>query len=357
MEAMHAELIGLDRRILVPATEEHPRNMGADLVELADGSLLLAYSRWLGGVDDYDGSKICGMTSTDGGDTWSGPFDMAEPDPDTEAVRMPCFLRLKGGQLACFARYRSSVADTWVGKITCRDEARIADGVSAWSVPVRISPPPPGRHILLNNRALRLTAGPAKGRILLPVASPWPWEEEDARGSDIRSWCLLSDDDGVTWQSGAELAGPRRGLMEPYLAELADGRLRMWMRTQMDCQYESMSTDGGTTWTKAAPGPLVSPESPVAVARDPVSGLLLVIWNHNRVGRHTADRTQLSAALSGDEGESWFARTDLETDSTRSYSYPSVHFIGGRGFVTYYENVDRRISLILRRFVLETRVI
>ena len=144
MEAMHAELIGLDRRILVPATEEHPRNMGADLVELADGSLLLAYSRWLGGVDDYDGSKICGMTSTDGGDTWSGPFDMAEPDPDTEAVRMPCFLRLKGGQLACFARYRSSVADTWVGKITCRDEARIADGVSAWSVPVRISPPPPG---------------------------------------------------------------------------------------------------------------------------------------------------------------------------------------------------------------------
>ena len=142
--------------------------------------------------------------------------------------------------------------------------------------------------------------------------------------------------------------------MEPYLTELSDGRLRMWMRTQMDCQYESVSVDGGATWTEAVPGPLVSPESPLAMARDPASGLLLVVWNHNRVGRHTADRTPLSAALSRDEGESWFARTDLETDATRSYSYPSAHFIGGRSFVTYYENVDRRISLILRRFTLET---
>ena len=354
IERMRPELVGLDRRILVPATETHPRNMGADLVELSNGSLFLAYSCWLGGVDDYDGSQICGMTSADGGDTWSAPFDVSLPDSDTEAVRMPCFLRLAGGQLACFARYRGSVADTWVGEIICRDETRIAEGTSAWTEPMRVSPPPPGRHVLLNNRAVRLAAGPARGRILLPVASPWPWEEEDRRGSDIRSWCLFSDDDGITWRASNQLAGPRRGLMEPYLAELDDGRLRMWVRTQMDCQYESMSVDGGATWAKAVPGPLVSPESPVAVARDPASGLLLVVWNHNRVGRHTTDRTPLSAAFSRDEGESWFATTELETDATRTYSYPSAHFIGGRGFVTYYERVDRWISLVLRCFTLVT---
>ena len=357
-------LDGLTRQVLVPATEAEPRNMGADLVELADGRLFLAYSRWLGGAHDYDGSQICGILSGDGGATWSPPFDIAVPGPEAEAVRMPCFLRLEGSELACFARYRASVADTWLGMIVCRDEARLGtangddprQGPRLWTEPVRVTPPPPGRHILLNNRAVRLQRGPHLGRILLPVASPWPWEEEDARGSDIRSWVLRSDDDGHTWQaSDAMLTGPQRGLMEPYVAELADGRLRMWMRTQMDCQYESVSEDGGVTWSEAAPGPLVSPESPVAVARHGDSGLLMVVWNHSRVGRHTADRTPACVAFSADEGESWFAEQTLdpalgEPSEGHSFSYPSAHFLGDHGFITYYESVEGRISLVLRRF-------
>ena len=45
-DELHPGLVCLDRRILVPATEVHPRNMGANLVEVTDGSLFLAYSRW-----------------------------------------------------------------------------------------------------------------------------------------------------------------------------------------------------------------------------------------------------------------------------------------------------------------------
>jgi hypothetical protein len=357
----------LDRRLLVPATEAEPRNMGADLIELSDGRLLLAYSRWLGGSHDFDDSQISAMISADGGDSWSSPFDLALPQPGVEAVRMPCFVRLAGGELACYARFRASVADTWVGAILCRDETRLgatADddprhGPRLWTEPRRVTPPPPGRHVLLNNRAVTLRHGSRAGRILLPVASPWPWDEADARGSDVRSWVLRSDDDGHTWQaSDSMLAGPKRGLMEPYIVELADGRLRMWMRTQMDCQYESISDDGGATWTDAVPGPLLSPESPVAVARHQASGLLLIVWNHNRVGRHTADRTPICLAFSADEGESWFGEQRLDPESgseadSRSFSYPSLHLFGDRGFVTYYENEDRRIGLALRRFTLK----
>lgn len=363
------ELHDLERHVLVPATEDAPRNMGADLVELTDGRLLLAYSRWLGGTHDYDGSQICGLVSADGGATWSAPFDIAVPGPGVEAVRMPCFVRLAGGELACCARYRASVADAWVGMLICRDEKRLgADentdprrGPRLWTEARRLTPPPPGRHILLNARAVTLRHGPDAGRMLLPVASPWPWDEEDARGSDVRSWVLRSDDGGHSWQaSSSMLAGPQRGLMEPFVIELADGRLRMWLRTQMDCQYESVSDDGGVTWSEAAAGPLVSPESPVAVARHGASGLLMVVWNHNRRGAHTADRTPITVAFSDDEGESWFDEQDLDpapgTDPAgRSFSYPSAHSLGaegGRGFVTYYENDGGRLSLVLRRFVL-----
>jgi len=170
---------------------------------------------------------------------------------------------------------------------------------------------------------------------------------------------LYSDDDGATWQpSESMLSGPERGLMEPYIVELTDGRLRMWMRTQVDCQYESVSEDGGSTWTEAKPGPLVSPESPVAIARHEASGLLVVVWNHNRRGDHTADRTPICVAFSEDDGESWFDEQRLDPNahcenSDCSFSYPSVDFLGDRGFITYYENRDRRISLVLRRFSLQ----
>ena len=300
------ELKNMDRQVVVPDSDSQPRNMGADLVVLSDGRWLMGYSRWLGGAHDDDGSQACALLSNDGGDTWSFPFDIARPPDGVEALRMPNFLRLLDGRLACFLRYRTSHLDTWTAMIICRDQTQLGavdDGTALWTDPVRISPPAPGRHVLLNNHVLRLGHGARAGRILLPLASPWPLDEEDRRGSDIRAWVLYSDDDGVTWQpSDTMLAGPERGLMEPYLMESPEGRVRMWMRTPMSCQYETTSDDGGTTRSPAGPGPVVSPESPVAVARHEASGQLMMVWNHNRRGAHTVDRTPVCMAFSNDEG-------------------------------------------------------
>ena len=357
-------LDGLTREVLIPATETELRNMGADLIELSDGRLLYGVSRWLGGAHDNDGSMVFGIVSEDGGATWSEPFDIIKPNETVNAVRMPNFMRLKDGRLACFCRHRTSMLDTWTGMIVCQDEKGLGtpgSGPHQWTEPKRISPPPPGRHVLLNNRVVRIEKGDNTGRLLLPLASPWPWDEEDWKGTNICTWVLRSDDEGATWHpSESMLAGPARGLMEPYIVELQDGRLRMWMRTQVDTQYESVSDDGGVTWTDAEPGPLVSPESPVAIARHESSGLLAVIWNHNTKGNHPADRTPICIAFSEDDGNTWFGEQTLDPnpslDNTScSFSYPSIDFLGDRCFVTYYENRDRRISLILQKFDLSIK--
>lgn len=357
------ELANLTRQVLTPATETESRNMGADLIELQDGRLLMGISRWLQGSHDNDGSMVFGRISDDAGQTWSEPFDIIRSDDTVDAVRMPNFLRLQDGRLACFCRHRASMLDTWTGMTICLDEAGLGQpgsGPHQWSESRRISPPPPGRHVLLNNRVMRLRHGPHAGRILLPLASPWPWEEEDWKGTDIRTWVLLSDDDGETWRpSNSMLAGPQRGLMEPYFTELQDGRLRMWMRTQMGTQYESVSEDGGNSWSEAVPGVLVSPESPVSVARHEATELLAVVWNHNTNGKHGADRTPICVAFSDDEGVSWFGEHRLDPDTTLSnedcaFSYPGIDFVGDRGFITYYESRERRISLILRTFELRS---
>ena len=85
----------------------------------------------------------------------------------------------------------------------------------------------------------------------------------------------------------------------------------------------------------------------------------MMVWNHNRRGAHTADRTPFCVAFSNDEGGSWSNehRLDPSIDDTgdgRSFSYPSAHFIGDQGIFTYYENSDRQISLVVRRFELAT---
>jgi len=81
------------------------------------------------------------------------------------------FLRLLDGRLACFLRYRTSHLDTWTAMIICRDQTQLGavdDGTALWTDPVRIAPPAPGRHVLLNNHVLRLRHGARAGRILRP---------------------------------------------------------------------------------------------------------------------------------------------------------------------------------------------
>jgi hypothetical protein len=49
-----------------------------------------------------------------------------------------------------------------------------------------------------------------------------PGRRKDRRGSDIRTWVLLSDDDGQNWRpSDSMLEGFKRGLMQPYIVENA----------------------------------------------------------------------------------------------------------------------------------------
>lgn len=334
---------------IVPATDELPRNMGADIIGLQDGRLLLAFSQWLGGTSDHDCSRVMGMLSDDGGRSWGEPFPILAPCDEFESVRMPSMAHLDSGVVLMLVRCRTSLTESWVGMVQLQPA-----GEGAGS-PRRITPPPPGRHIALNNRLVRLSTG----RLLLPLSSPWPWDREDVQGLNIRSWSLLSDDDGASWApSESMLAGSGRGLMEPYVVELRDGRLRMLIRTGLNRQYESLSEDGGRTWSAAVPAPdLLSPESPAAARRDPGTGRLVVVWNHGPVGGHGWDRTPLTVGFSDDEGESWTGFVDLETDPQKAYSYPGLSFIGGRAYVTYYEGVNapsgNRLSLKLCSFVVE----
>ncbi|MBT3602442.1 MAG: exo-alpha-sialidase [Candidatus Latescibacteria bacterium] len=348
------QIVDQQTTVLAPATDEFSRNMGGDIIRLQDGRLFLAYSQWFGGTHDRDSSRVVGQVSQDDGETWGDSFVIAEPNAGRDVVRMPSLIRLGDGRLALFARCHQTMLKKWVIMMICEDESGDLLDASVWTAPQNVTPEGPGGHVLIAQRVIRTQ----QGRIVVPVAAPWPWDREDDKTDDIRTCCMLSDDDGETWRvSQSILAGPKRGFMEPCVLELGGGRLMMLLRTQVSHQYVSYSEDGGDVWTPAvAVDDLVSPESPAALARVPNTDLTMVVWNHNpNDGKHSSNRSPLTVGFSKDEGQTWFGFHNLEAEPDRTWSYPSIQFLDGKAAVIYYDRImlpsgDTRISLKMQKF-------
>lgn len=174
---------------------------------------------------------------------------------------------------------------------------------------------------------------------------------EDEHGPVLQTQVFLSDDDGLSWRRRDVPLGPRHErvwpheavrwqnfAIEPTLAERADGRLWMLLRTSMDRHYESFSDDGGESWSDPAPsafwGTLTMPT--FLRLRD---GRLLLFWCNTtplpEVDRaddpavraeakkgHWEDvftnRDAIHAAVSEDDGAHWIGLRELYLNPLRN---------------------------------------
>ncbi len=341
-------MIGSIVRDFAP-TPVNNRNSEGAFLELSDGSIFFAYSRYgSDGSYDWSSADLYASVSHDGGKTFGEPFCLIKHgDVGADNIMSVTLLRLANGDVGMFYLKK-------LGREFCVPYlVRSSDECRTWSKPVRCIPDD-GYYVLNNDRVIRL----ASGRLLMPTAKMFHVLDPVYDGV----LCIYaSDDDGVTWKKlvddvalPIDIQGVPSSscVMEPGLAQLSDNTVVCRIRTNVERQYECFSRDDGETWTVPQPSRFTSAVSPLSMKKLS-DGRIFTVWNpvplHNGKPQHkngcwTGARTPLAAVVLAPDGSgSADNYSILEEDENSGYSYCAIYetrdhdvllayCAGGRGY-------------------------
>lgn len=162
-------------------------------------------------------------------------------------------------------------------------------------------------------------------------------EEEEAM-TGTSAGVLVSRDSGNTWYTYGNLSDPRTGLIEGTVAQIPDGRLLMYLRSNTGCTFQSISGDRGRTWDTPEPANLPNPNSKLHMVRLQPSGYLAVVFNnHHRSSSCRNCRTHLHIVISKDNGASWrnVATIEDSMETNVRIHYPTMLQVGQKLYVAY----------------------
>lgn len=336
------------------------------LCRLPDGSLVAGMD--LGSAFEALDVRSYASRSTDGGQTWSPPSLMFEPDESQHAVSTSCRLaHVGGGEVVGLAALmdRSRADEGLANPETegfCRTEfalVRSGDGGRTFAAPAAVAPPMDWAAFEVCS-PLFVTRRP--GRWLLPTAI-WPdWAGHDPYGP--KAVAFLSDDAGRSWRKAADVMnrrGERIGFYEQKLATISDHRILAlcWtidLKTKKNlANHFALSSDDGESFGAPMPMPVGGETcTPIAL---PDNRVLCVY-------RRADDKKGLWAHLARIDGNAWrpiadaplwgtnVAAHDTHQDSllaqmsTLKFGCPAVVSLGENEFLTAFWCVEEGISNI-----------
>ena len=259
--------------------------------------------------------------SQDGGRTWQeqGRIKMAWDLPGMISDGGISFLRLQDGRLALLShRHVPTLHGGGLPVI-----AFSGDNGSTWTAARRIGEPE-GIWYVMNDRLIQLR----NGRLVVPVAHVPDGSSGYTEGDKTIGLCFFSDDGGETWARSKVPAriDDLRGMAEPAIAELSDGRLLMLARTGSGFLFASESPDGGVTWSPPTATTLVSACSSLTLKTLP-DRRLIVFYNHAEPLNRGAffPRTPLCYAVSADGGKSWGAPVIVDDEGVEGKDRQNIY--------------------------------
>lgn len=328
---------------------------------MRNGRLWAAWTS--GGVNEGPSNYVVLVTSTDDGESWSGPILTIDPpgyvtafvpilwrDPDDQLWLFwnqghGAWWDGRGGAWAVVAQQAHSSDPQW------GQARRLADGwpggkptvlgSGAWLLPVFVSHAP--SQLAEENEYYRLGLTPCVVRLLSHDLGP-------AKGANV----YRSLDRGGTWhfhgQANRDDGATDVTLIEHLLVERNDGAVWMLVRTPPGIG-EAFSSDGGDTWSPVRDSDIRHPLSRFFIRRLTSGRLLMVrhdppevIYPEGCEDCGELNRSHLTAYLSEDDGRSWTG--GLLLDERETVSYPDgAEARDGRIFIIYDRNryTDREV--------------
>ena len=291
------------------------------------------WATWYGGgVGEGSENYVMLVTSGDDGGTWSGLKLVIDPDGKgpIRASEPGLWHDPQGRLWLMWGQYSQGLrgpANLWT--ILTEDSG---EEDPHWSAPRRLAD---GDNF---NKPTVLSRG------------TWLWPRGEW-GLDRISRPLLSCDQGRTFTLGGEVRVPEmdREFEEYMVIERRDGSLWLLTRTRYGIG-ESVSTDGGQTWSEVRRSEILHPAARFFLRRLKSGRLLLV--KHGAIDQKTKDRSLLTAFLSEDDGKTWFG--GLLLDERSKVSYPDgVQAPDGRVYIIYDYDRSGEKQILMATFTEE----
>eukprot|EP01084_Bolivina_argentea_P302893 522888_1 len=146
-----------------------------------------------------------------------------------------------------------------------------------------------------------------KTRIILPYWSEWHNLNETLRWAG--SAVAVSDNFGKTWNFTGEQTNNDTWLLEPAVAQMSNGNILQFYRTDVGLIYQSISSDNGMTWSNATPTSLPNPNAKVDIFTDSYNQTILACNPTTNVH----NRNPLSLSYSNDNAKTWNEFVILDT--------------------------------------------
>ena len=301
------------------------------------------WAAWIGG-EDGPKAFLVAATSDDDGETWSKPrlvVDSQSPIfPFPRTVIVGNFWTAPDGRLWLFFDQTMSHFDgrqgTWFSICDNPDADK-----PVWSAPTRL-----WHGAVLNKPTIM-----ANGEWFLPLEFP-AFGGGSMRSANTDLFPLqganvfVSADQGKTWTRRACVRFPKPDWDEHMFVELKDGRIWMLARTG-EGVMQSYSSDGGVNWDAPTFANFKHPVARFHIRRL-ASGRILLIKHGRTIDAHEG-RSQLTAWLSDDEGQTW--KGGLMLDERKGISYPDgFQAPDGTLYISYDRNRSTDGEILLARF-------
>lgn len=294
-----------------------------------------------GGTTECNENYVDLITSGDGGATWSEPKMALDIDGPMRTFD-PAMWTDPEGRVWLFW---CQAYDFWDGRggLWASVCERPDDENAAWSEPRRLC------DGVMKNKPLVLSNGDRwlfveqwqddthgwywDGLRKLPQLPEWYHVDTPHVGANV----YRSTDRGATWGWFSTVPVPTdiRTCDEHMAIERKDGTFRMLLRVKTGLA-ESTSSDGGRTWTTAAPDAVRNPASRFFFGRLRSGNILFV---KNGPVETQTDRRDIMAFLSEDDGKTFPYK--LELDMREKVSYPDVSE-SPDGLIHAVHDFDRR---------------